>query len=75
MKITVTPLTTDRITTIPETLDVDVEPCPRCGDHHDLLTLQRFQRPPSGTLGLARSAVLYWTTCPATGEPILAKLT
>jgi len=75
VKITVTPLTTDSIATIPDTLDVDVEPCPRCGDHHDLLTLQRFQRPPSGTMGLARSAVLYWTTCPATGEPILAKLT
>jgi len=70
VKITVTPLTTDSIATIPDTLDVDVEPCPRCGDHHDLLTLQRFQRPPSGTLG----TFLYWTTCPATGEPILAQV-
>ena len=70
MKITVLPLTTDRIAPLPDSLEEHVEDCPRCGDHHGLLTFRRFQRPPSGSLG----TLLYWSTCPITGEPILAEV-
>jgi hypothetical protein len=68
MKLRVPPATNDRIGVMPDSVRDPVDPCPRCGDPHGDLLFHRFARPP------AMGKVLYWTTCPITGEPILAEV-
>ena len=70
MKITVQPITEDRIGPMPDTTCEPTDDCPRCGEDHGKLLYSRFKRPPNGRLG----KLLYWSICPNTGEPILAEI-
>lgn len=63
------PTNGQRIETLPDTVSVSVEECPRCGGSHDSVLFRRFFRPPA-SLG----DTLYWTTCPGTDEPILGQM-
>ncbi len=43
---------------------LDVSDCSRCGGAHARLVAKRFAQPP-------KTGHQYWTTCPASGEPVL----
>ncbi len=58
-----------RIDTLPQTVSLSLDECPRCCYAHGSLVFHRFHRPPPH-LG----DTLYWSTCPTTGEPILGQM-
>lgn len=48
---------------------IDVEKCARCGEDHDDVAFQRFERPIKH-----KEEWTHWGTCPKTGEPIILRV-
>lgn len=58
-----------------ETISLEVETCPRCGERHTRVKFTKLERPiVFSEIHREKSTFSHWSACPKTGDPILIRM-